>query len=304
MRPGTLPEKRPSAAILLAGAIALVGAALGCGSDHHVSPWGALPGPTLAAYAARPDLPARLAAVDAEAAALRLARSFERRVELPRGRGPAVIRGYAGLDAGGRAVHAVRVATGLGVVLALGPLDPGDLERRAPTALVAGLPQGGDLNGDGLLDVVVRAEDGALAVWHFDALGSGPYAIAMAAPPLRALDIDGDGRLDLEGEIAAAPGDPLAPRLLDVATYEAGRYSDASPSARAWHAKKARDVPAGKGPEAALRAALERAWHTILAGSERGEIVLSRLRAERVPAALSPWFERSVRLVAAIQPTR
>lgn len=303
MRRGTLPEKLASAAILLAWAVAGAAALPACTSDHHVSPWGALAGPPLAAYATRPDLPARLAALDAEAAALRLTRSFERRVDLPRGRGPAVIRGYTGLDAGGRAVHAVRVATGLGVVLALGPLDPGDLERRAPTALAPALPQGGDLDGDGLLDVIVRAEDGALAIWHFDALGSGAYAIAMAAPPLRVLDIDGDGRLDLEGEIAAAPGDPLAPRLLDVATFQGGGYSNGTPAARAYHARKARAAPAGEPPEATLRAALERAWHTILAGTERAEIVLPRLRAERVPAALSPWFERSTKIIAAIPPT-
>src|SRR6185369_4447109 len=123
----------------------------------------------------RADLDGRLAAIDREAAALGLARGAEIRAELPRKGGAAVIRGYDGVDAAGRAVHAVRVATPLGVVMAVGPLDIGDADRRAATELVPALvvgAEGGafrsgtDLNGDGMIDVVLKSESGALAIWH------------------------------------------------------------------------------------------------------------------------------------------
>jgi len=284
----------------------------GCSSDHHVSPWGGRPGPTLEAFAPRPDLDARVAAVDAETAALGLARSFELRVALPRQGGPAVIRGYDGRDPAGRAIHAVRVAAPLGVVMAVGPLDPGELDRTTPTELVPALigdaergayRTGTDLNGDGRLDVALRSDAGVLAIWHFDALGSGAYEIAMAAPPTRGVDIDEDGRVDLEGDVPIAAGDPIAPRFRDVATFAGGRYSNATPAARAWHERRLAGVvvPAQGSADARLRAALERAWHTVLAGREPAENVLRDLRREAVPAARSAAFDRHLRTIAALR---
>jgi hypothetical protein len=310
MRRRTLPEKLAIAATLLVAS---------CTSDHRVSPWGSQPGPSLAAFAPRPDLEARLAAIDAETGALGLARSFELRVTLPRKGGPAVIRGYEGQDVTGRTVHAVRVATPLGVVMAVGPLDAQELDRREATqivpALVGGGPKGDevgafrsgtDLDGDGRLDVVLRNDAGQLAVWHFDALGSGATPIAMAAPPTRGVDVDGDGRVDLEGELPVAADDAIAPRFADVATFAEGRYSDTSPAARAWHVRRARTAtaPAGARDAARLRAALERAWHVSLAGEESVEKVLDALRKETVPPSLRATFDRYLRVIARLPPTR
>lgn len=284
-----------------------------CTSDHRVSPWGGQPGPTLAPFAPRPDLAARLATVDAETAALRLRRAYEIRVKLPHGPGEAVIRGYDGADVAGRAVHAVRVASPLGVVMAVGPLDVGDLERRAPTELLpallggeAGKPgaylTGSDLNGDGRLDVILRGDSGQIAIWHFDGLGSGAYEISMAIPPARGADVDGDGRVDLIGERATPASEPIAPRFADVGTFADGRYTNASAAAKAWHAARARAVitPTGAKDDARLRAAIERGWHTILAGTETAENVLRDLRREPVPPALRASFDRHVRDVASL----
>lgn len=308
MRRATLPEKLSIAATLLVAS---------CTSDHRVSPWGGQPGPTLAPFAPRPDLEARLAAVDAETTALELKRVYDIRVKLPRGDADAVIRGYDGTDVAGRAVHAVRVATPLGVVMAVGPLDVGDIERREATELLpaliggdAGKPgaflTGNDLNGDGRLDVVLRSDSGAIAIWHFDGLGSGAYEIAMAIAPSRGADVDGDGRVDLIGERPTPASDPIAPRFADVATFHEGRYTNASPSGRAWHARRARAAvsPSGAKDDARLRAAIERAWHTILAGTETAENVLRDLRREPAPPALRASFERHVREVATLSPGR
>jgi hypothetical protein len=300
MRRATLPEKLAIAAILLAS---------GCASDHHVSPWGGRTGPSFEPFVPRPDLDGRLAVVDAEAAALGLTRAAELRVELPRKAGAAVIRGYEGRDAAGRPVHAVRVATPLGVVMAVGPLDAGDVDRRQATELVPALHKDGayrsgtDLAGDGRLAVVLRNDAGTLAIWHVDALGSGPYAVALEAAPVRGIDVDGDGRVDLAGELPVTPDDPIAPHLTDVATFDGGRYSNASPAARAWHAALAA-APAIKAPEEArLRAAIERAWHAVLGGAP-GEGALRELRRETVAQALRPSFERHAREIAEIAARR
>lgn len=241
--------------------------------------------------------------VDTEAAALGLARATELRVELPRKAGPAVIRGYDGRDAANRPVHAVRVATALGVVMAVGPLDAGDVDRRQATELVPALHKGGayrsgtELAGDGRLVVVLRNEAGTLAMWHVDALGSGAYAIEMETPPVRGIDVDGDGHVDLAGELPIPPDDPIAPRLTDVATFDGGRYSNASPAARAWHTELAA-APAIKAPEEArLRAAIERAWHAVLGGAP-AESALRELRRETVAQALRASFERHARSIA------
>jgi hypothetical protein len=301
MRRATLPEKAAIAAILLVSA---------CTSDHRVSPWGAQPGPSLSPFVPRPDLDARLAAIDRETAALGLSRSAELRVDLPRGGGPAVIRGYEGHDVAGRPVHAVRVATSLGVVLAVGPLDVGDLARREATELVPALVGGAkpgergafqtgtDLNGDGRTDVILRNDSGKIAIWHFDVRGSGEYAVEMVIPPSRGADLDGDGRADLIGEIESPSGDPIAPRFSDMATFEGGRYA----SSKRWHAARAGAISARKdlGDAARLRASLERAWHVALAGTEPAENVLKALGREPVPPTLRAAFERHVRAIAKI----
>jgi hypothetical protein len=318
MRLRTLPEKLVIAATLLAAG-ASGAAGVGCTSDHHVSPWGSQTGPTLEAFAPRADLAARLAAVDAETGALGLRRGFELRVDLPKGAGEAVIRGYDGQDVAGRPVHAVRVATPLGVVMAVGPIDAGDLDRRPATELVPALLGGGakgdapgayrtgtDLNGDGRLDVVLRSEAGILAVWHFDGMGSGAYPIEMAAPPTEAQDLDEDGRVDFLGELANPPGDELAPRFRDVAMFAGGRYTDVALAAQAWHARAALGAlaPRTASASARLRAALERAWHEILGARRPARAVLEELRRESVPDAVRATFDRHVRVISAMSASR
>jgi hypothetical protein len=304
----TLAEKvRRAATVLVAGAAsASFGGAgavsAGCASDHHVSPWGDRPGPPLAAFLRSPDLAGQLARIDAETAALRLARTEQIEVELPpRGsRRKAVLRGYEGRDVAGRPVHAVRVATPLGVVLAVGPLDPGDLDRDQPTELVPALAgegtalafrSGSDLNGDGSLDVVLRNDAGAISIWHFGELGAGPYAAHLAVPPTGGADVEGDGRAALWGARPPTPGDPIAPRLTDVATFTGHAYSDDTAAAKAWHAREAsRPLPTGVSDTLRLRAALEHAWHAIFAGEAR-DAVLRDLRREPVPGPLRPSME-------------
>jgi hypothetical protein len=308
MRRATLPEKLGLAAALLLA---------GCGGNHHVSPWGAETGPRLDSFLPREDLAAELALIDAETATLGLILTEEIRAELPpRGSGqPAVLRSYRGLDAAGRAVHAVRVATPRAVVLAVGPLEAADFDRQkatelVPTLLVGAGGEGGafrsgtDLNGDGTLDVVLRNDAGALSIWHLGELGSGLYAVRMATPPLRGIDVEGSlgepsGRIDLWGQLPLDPADPIAPRLADVATFSAGAYSDDTTAARAWHAREAaRPVTAGSDA-ARLRAALERAWHAVL-GGQAPEPVLQALRREPVPQSLRAAFELHVRTIATL----
>ena len=280
-----------------------------------MSPWGAGAGPGLDAFLQRPDLAAELAVIDAETATLGLTPTEEIRVELPpRGSGrPAVLRGYQGLDAAGRKVHAVRVATAHGVVLALGPLEAADLDRNKATELVPALlvgaggeggafRSGSDLNGDGTLDVVLRNDLGALSIWHLGELGSGLYPVTMATPPSRGIDVEGSGHIDLWGQLPADPVDPLAPSFADVATFTGGAYSDDTPAARAWHGREAaRPPPTAVGDAARLRAALERAWHAVL-GGQAPEPVLKALRREPVPPRLRASFDLHVRTIAAITP--
>jgi hypothetical protein len=205
----------------------------------------------------------------------------------------------------------VRVATALGVVLALGPLDPGDADRRAATELVPELGafhSGTDLNGDGLADVLVKNDAGTIEVWRVDRLGSAPYAIEMAVPPSRAEGGEGGGLLVLAGDVPVPAGDPIAPRFDDVATFAGGRYTDTSDAARAWHEARApapSNAPVLTPPpdEARLRAALERAWHAVLAG-QSVETVLRALGREPVPLQLRAAFDRHTRTIADKAPRR
>jgi hypothetical protein len=317
MRSATLPEKLGPATSLLAALCVALSCAVcaGCAGNHHVSPWGERPGPTLEPFLRPPDLAAELARVDAETASLGLTRTEEIRAELPpKGSSrEAVLRAYEGRDVAGRKTHAVRVATPRGVVLAVGPLDASDRDRDQPTELVPALAvsaDGGgaafrsltDLNGDGSLDVVLRNEAGALSIWRIGEIGSGPYAIRMVVPPTRGTDAAGTGRVDLWGELAAVADDPIAPRLTDVATFAGGAYSDVTPAARAWHGREAaRPLPTNVSDAVRLRAAIEHAWHAVLAGQPQ-ENVLRELRREPVPSSLRASFDAHHRRITALMP--
>jgi hypothetical protein len=313
-------------------ALALVAAvAAACSSHHRVSPWGERGGVPLDALAARPDLAARLAAIDAETAEAGLALASEHEAELPRGGGPVVVRGYEGRNALGRLVHAVRVATSRGVVLAVGPPDPQSAlpaAPRVPWPGEAARPGGSwsaslattdaasrpllDVNHDGALDLLLRDQDGVLAIVSLEPMGSSRLAIAMTVAPDRLEDVDGDGRLDLVGTVPVPRGDAIAPRLDDVGTWDGAGYASTTAAARAFHAARADELAedgAGTGggspapppepPEARLRRAIERAFHLALAGGGSGDIVRV-LDREPVPPSLRASFERWAALVTRV----
>jgi hypothetical protein len=247
-----------------------------------------------------------------ETAALGLQLVTEIPVKLPRGGGPLRIRSYEGTDALGRTIHAVRVASAHAVVMALGPLDPGDPDRMAKTALVPALVQeagsrgvgafrsGTDLAGDGAVSVVVRNDAGHLAIWRIAPLGASPYPIALVGQPTRGLDADGDGRVDLVSEVPVDASDPIAPRLTDVATFDGAGFSNRTEGARAFHAALAE--PAGTpttSDEVRLRGAIEHAWHSVLAGRSK-EDALKQLGREVVPVRLRAAVERWTAAISSI----
>ena len=300
-----------------AASLALVLGLLSSCSDHHVSPWGVRGEPTLRPYVARADLGEKLASIDAETSALGLERFFERRVDPPH-EGPLVIRAYRGLDAGGRRIHAVRVASERGVVLAIGPLDAHEVDRTQATELIVDgelPPPGTDVNGDGRPDVVVRNEAGTLAVWGLAGTGASAYPIRMRLRPTRLVDVDGDGRLDLVGAIALPEAHPLAARLEDEAVFDAGEYGDDGPKARSVYtaaleriaADEAAEQPKladdagvnaiadagasqGTAPEGVrLRRVLERAWCRVLLGDSK-DAAIQALDREVVPPDLRASF--------------
>jgi hypothetical protein len=300
------------------------GLAASCATDHHVSPWGEGGKVSVDLYVPKPDLEVQLAEIDRETAALGLARTLEIPGKFGRGGEAFRIRGYAGKDPIGRPIHAVRVATGRAIVLAVGPHDAHDVERSRATELVPALlpgpdpaqpldgaayASGTDLNGDGSPDVVLKSDAGVLEIWHLLPLGAAAYEIAMIAPPTAAADVDRDGRVDLVGRVAAWPNDVLAPELDDVATFEGGRYSDATRAARAYHAARLARVEAliahadKPADDVRLRHAIERAWHAILAGENPAK-ALDALDKERAPLRLQPEIERWRKAIArAVRPT-
>ena len=263
-----------------------------------------------------PDLDARLVLVDTEAAALRLQLTSEIHVKLPHGGGPARIRGYAGADSLGRPIHAIRVASARAVVMAVGPLEAHDAARDTATELVpallvgaggggAAFQSGTDLTGDGGVSVVARSETGHLAIWRVTPLGAAPYPITIQAPPTRGLDADGDGRVDLAGELPVDRGDAIAPQLGDVAMFNGVGFSNRTEGARAFHARLAEPkappkVDAHPSDEVRLRVALERAWHAVLAGKKTKDEALKDLAREAVPARLRASFERWTGVISSL----
>ncbi len=285
-----------------------------------MSAWGAAESPRLGAFIESPDLDARLSLLDGETSAHRLKLTREIPITLPRGGGPARIRGYEGTDTLGRPVHAIRVATARTVVMAVGPLDPGDTARATATELVPALVEedggragsafqsGTDLTGDGTIAVVARSESGELTIWRVTPLGASPYPVAMQGAATRGLDVDGDGHVDLAGDLPRDRGDTIGARLGDVATFDGVGFSDRTAGARAFHAALA-DAPAnGKsdakpGDEAHVRRAVERAWHSVLAGRSKDD-ALKELQREEVPARHRSSFERYVSVISSVPGAR
>ncbi|HEY4121987.1 MAG TPA: VCBS repeat-containing protein, partial [Byssovorax sp.] len=249
-----------------------------------MSPWG-VEGPVpIDLYVVKPDLAGQLAAVDAEMRAHGLHLTLSIDGVLPRKAGAFRLLGYAGRDPLGRPLHATRAVTPVGVPLAVGPLDAGDMDRSRATELVPALQSGpdparplegaayrsgGDLTGDGSPDVVLRNDAGALEVWHLEPLGATRYEVAMVVPPTSGADVDRDGRVDLVGREPAPKDDAIAPDLDDVATFEGGRFTDASAIARAHHERRLAAIEVAQAKledpndDAKARLAVERAWHAL-----------------------------------------
>lgn len=264
--------------------------ATGCHSDHRVSPW--LDDLRLDSIAPGPDLEAQLQRIDAEMAHENMSRDQEIPGRFSDGT-QFVIRSFVGTDAVRRRPRtAVRVATGFGVMLALGPVAAGGVGRAPRTELVAALADGGgwrsgtDLNGDGCPDMVVRGEDGSIEVWCLMPRGASAYPVQSIVPPDHAVDIDEDGRPDLAARIHLGSGDAIAPSVIEVAVFHDGEYrADAEP-VKAWHLRECRrlgtpaDADAGvvSDPVRELSSIIETAWHGLRAG--RGKAVLEEADAK------------------------
>jgi hypothetical protein len=185
---------------------------------------------------------------------------------------PFVALGFSGVDAIGRSLFAVRVVTPSGIVLALGPdralpRDPSVPSRLLPSWLGA-YPSGQDLTGDSMPDVLVSADDGTLAVYRVDRLGTLRYPVISDVPPSRIVDVNTDGWLDLLGTVPVPAGDPIAPELSEVAVCTGGGFSARHPATIAWHREreKAIVIPSDGTPERRLKAAIEKAFHAMRAG--------------------------------------
>lgn len=285
-----------------------------CDAGPRVSPWGDGGRPRLADYAVRPDLAAHVATVEEEAARLGLVEDERVEAKDARSGDPLVAVSLVGRDAIGRVVHAVRVASPWGVVLARGPLDLRDVRRREATALrrepddVVDLAVGdplpttplADLLGDGAAHVVLRGERGQLEVWRVTARASTQVPVVLDVEPTAARDVDGDGRFDLVGRVAPLEGDALAPAFVDVATWTGAAFTHRAPAARAWHTAQRDRARAARvaatGDVERLRRALEAAWHAVLAGDDQTR-ALEALDRERPPAALrARWADHGRRI--------
>ena len=287
--------------------IAMCCSVVACGAGPEVSPWGALGRPNLSLYAERPDLDHWLETIDEETARSGLDLSEERRAKDPASGAEPVVRAYVGSDPVGRMLHATRVASPFGVVLAVGALAPRDGADRA-VEIVPAIDLGAgevwhslsDLEGDETLELLLRAPSGALELWSLGARGAAPIAHDLPCTPDRLLALDPGA-----GLACARPtlGRSTKPELVEIATPRAGRLTRSSAEAHAWHARQ-RDLRMSKtaGPDATatLTRAVERCFHALAAGDERSSTLgeLSRvdagsaLRSERdaYVERLGRWF--------------
>ncbi len=261
----------------------------------------------------RPDLEANLASIAEDARRFGLTEIFRAEAKDPRSGDRLVAVALRGEDAVGRAVHATRIASRWGIVLARGPLDLRDVRRLDATELlreVAG-PGGdvfpvsplGDLLRTGGSHVVLRSDHGALEVWRVEPRAGVQVPVVLDVPPTEVRDVDGDGLFDLAGRVPPRDGDPIAPAFVDVATWSGAAFTHGTRAARTWHAER-RDLARAARSTATtdvdrLRRELEVAWHSILAGDDPGRVV-GRLDEERPPVALRAAFDDHGRRIARI----
>jgi len=194
---------------------------------------------------------------------------------------PFCIRSYRGLDELGNERQAVRAITRFGVIMALGPPSSFEAMQGETIELVPTLENtwnsSSDVNGDGLPDVVVARSGKSLEVWGLHARGASPYPIDAITPVTGAMDLDGDGRPELFGVVRARAGDPIAPKLIEVVGFSAGRYRFDTPSVRAFHARQAREKAGnlldGESLERRIAVQVEIAWHQIRSGGDRAQVL-------------------------------
>lgn len=281
-----------SARRILLTAAALGGCGVGCASAHRVSPW--IEGVRLDALETAATIDEQASSVRGELTRDSLSVDVERRGKFQDGE-PFAILGASGVDEMGRPRHAVRVVTRHAVVLALGPAVATGEESRSRTCLVVSLASGGwysgtDLNGDGLVDVVVRDEAGTFELWGVHARGASPYPMQGPAAPTFATDVNEDGMPEPSVRLHIRGADPIAPDVAEALVFEGGAYTAEARDVRSWHARQLRvteeRVAVGGGDggavatalSAELARAIERAWHELRAGRLPAD-VLSTLDA-------------------------
>lgn len=310
------PEEPWAARAASASLLLALAAIAGCGSNHRVSPWGDREGAPVGAFAVRPDLEAQLRAIDEELAGANGAADEARRLALLvelRGQDSAgtayVVRDYAGRDALGRPVHAVRVATQFAVVFAAGPrgeLEPGGFDQ-----LVAALPGGpgetvrmpADFDGDGRPELILVDPRGRPQAVTLAPRGAVTLAISPPLPVARAPHL-GPGRrgLTLVQRVAGVGARELVLERLVV--LRGGAFVEDDPAVVAWHASEAEARARADGEEseeAALDRLLARAFHAALAGAswadEKRALVERATAADRTPA----WRQAIARLERALE---
>jgi hypothetical protein len=245
-------------------ALAFTVAALGCSSNHHVSPFAV--DPTLF-LAPRADLDGQLARAMRETSASGLRETQRLEGKLPSGH-RFLMLGYEGVGISGTPTHATRVVTPFAVVLAEGPeASPSKPTELLPFVQDGAFPSGLDLTGDGAADVVLRSADGRLAVYRVDGTSAAAYPIVIAAPPRRGRDENGDGLFDLVGVAEISESDPIAPVLTDVAINDGTSFRNDHPDSSAFHERQKRPMLAEPAPPAKrLQRAIENAFHARLSG--------------------------------------
>lgn len=270
----------------------------GCTSDRPaVDAW-----PALGLYAERPDLPAKLAAIDAEASAAKL--ELIREVDTQGEAGTRyVVRSYRGLDLLGRETWACRVASPLGVVLALGP---GERSVASEVVFEADAGEGhlfaspGQLIAGGEPELLLRRHDGALRVWSLAPRGASPIEIDLSPAPTGVRTLP-TGEVVLVAEIATPPGSGAPLYLLTAAGFAGGRFTSKADSANRFHAEREAlfaIVPEGETMAARLDRMTSRAFHAIRAGADRKAVARELSQQDVAPElretlrARSAWLEK------------
>jgi hypothetical protein len=286
-----LLSRRVVSSIRLATALLTASSVLPSCSNHRVSPFPQLD----AAALLRPedDLDGALDRAREQAKSDLLKEDLRVDGVLREGH-PFVALGFSGQDAIGRPLFAVRVVTPSGIVLALGPDRALPRDPSVPSHLLASwlgaYPSGQDVTGDSMPDLLVAADDGTLAFYRIDRLGTLRYPVVSDIPPTKITDINEDGLPDLIGAAIVPPGDPIAPDLVEVAVCVGAGFTARHPAAIAWHRLRAKaiTVPTEGSPEKRLKAAIEKAFHSIRGGERPADAFAPAATLVATLAPLAP----------------